>query len=998
MLFSDDLLYYKYIFCKFIKLKHDYTSKDGDFVDYIYGKFLGNSTISYNGKELSFSFSKVKALFIYLIMNSIVTREDVSNLLWGEKPDDIARKNLRNGIYLIKKCTNANIFSASNKSILSFNNNIVLETDVDKFIKNNTLLDLYSGEFLKGFFIKDSENYERWVFDWRTNLNTVYFDGLNRSIKKEKFNKNYPKVEYYYNLLISEDEFNEEAYRNLIEIYYYQGKINDAVKTYNTLSGILDKELSITPDDETEKIFAKVLNLINERKNTESHHEFFFGRYEETKFLENNYNNFISNNFTAKSVILKGEMGIGKTKLKENFKKTIDKNRVLVLEIDCYEFDTENTLKPFKIIISKLHDYIKSKNIKIPETMLEMINNLVPEFSTDYIGANLIRYDAITELTLGLLNIVNSDKKTIFIFEDIQWMDSVSLSILTNLIFDSYEANTLFLLTCRDEHNSDVDKFMTIVNKYDKIYTCLLNRFDQEGVTNFLHKALPSLNLSKDISDKIYSETEGNTFFIVEYINLLSLNKDINIMTSKMKDIIRSRFIDISPDAKKLLEISSLFDDEIPILVFTSLMKKDELEIIEIIEELENKSILKEVTKENGIFFKFFHEKFREFIYMNLSQAKKKIMHNMVAKLLEKNCMNENKNVNSYHKLIYHFEKADNYVDTLKYIIKDLNIYLNFSHELFPILDYDENFSNTLYFNEKKTKLYLDKLQYILDKIKSEQAYSNEIAQLEIGVLHIKGRYLIRKGSYKGGIEIIHAMINKAMVLDNYPYILEGYKQMIYYCIQTNNTFDMITYIEAGLTLASKLNDNKETGVFLRLNAQYNKMIGEFSKAEKMLNRSIETLSISEYTADKYAVAIAAAYNYIGDIRILTFKYTDALNYYIKAIDICKDRNVLTSLAIFYVNAGEAAYNINNFPLSEQYLKQALNIYCNYDLIWGRSIAESLMCLIALRKNNFNDAVKFLKSATSSSTFLKNPKELSLLQNAKDKIENIAASKGQSLY
>lgn len=956
-------------------------------MDYIYGKFLGNSTISYNGKDLYFSFSKVKALFIYLIINNLVTREYASNLLWGKKTDDIARKNLRNAIYLIKKSTNTNIFSNSDGSVLCFNKKIVIETDIDKFIKNNTLLDLYNGEFLRGFFIKDSENYERWIFETRTTLNRVYLEGLNSSIKKEKLNKNYPKIEYYYNLLISEDQFNEEAYRNLIEIYYYQGKINDAVKTYNSLCEILDNELSITPDSETEKIFTKVLNLINQRKNIGFSKEFFFGRYEETTFLENNYNNFIHNKNTAKSVILKGEMGIGKTKLKENFKEKIDRTKVLVLEIDCYEFDAENTLKPFKMIISKIYNFIKSKNIKIPETMLEMINNLIPEFSSDYISGNLIRYDAITELTLSLLNIINTNNKTIFIFEDIQWMDSISLSILTNLIFDSYATNTLFLLTCRDEHNSDVDKFMTIINKYDKIYTCYLNRFNHEGVNNFLHKALPGLSLSKDILDKIYSETEGNTFFIVEYINLLYLNKNINIMTSKMKDIIRSRFIDISPDATKLLEIASLFDDEIPILAFTSLMKRDELEIIDIIEVLENKSILKEVTKGTGIFFKFAHEKFREFIYMNLSLAKKKIMHNIVGKLFEKDYMNGNRDVNLYNKLIYHFEKADNYMDTLKYIIKDLNIYLNFSHELFPILDYDEKFNNTLYFNEKKTKISLNKLEYILNKINSEKNYSNEIAELEIGVLHIKGRYLIRKGSYKDGIDIIHTMIKKAIMLDNYTYILEGYKQMVYYNIQTNNTFDMITYINAGLTLSSKNNDNKEVGVFLRLNAQYNKMIGEFSKAEKMLIKSIETLSTNEYTADKYAIAIAAAYNYLGDIRSLTCKQNEALEFYIKAINICKGRNVFTSLAIFYVNAGEAAYNTYDFTLSEQYIVQALNIYSNYDLIWGRSIAESLMCLLSLRKNNFNEAVKFLKSATIDSTFLKNPKELALLKSAKDKIK-----------
>lgn len=951
-------------------------------MDYIYGKFLGNSSISYNGTELSFSYNKVKALFIYLIVNKCVTRDEVSALLWSHKQEHIAKKNLRNALYLIKRHTNINIFSDLNKANLCFSKDIIIETDLDKFMNSNKFIDIYSGEFLKGFFLKDSETYEAWIIDMRSNISKLYFEKINASIEIEKRSRNFSKVEYYCNLLISQDNLNEGAYRNLLESYYEQGKINDAIKTYNELSSILDRELSITPDAETDIIFNKVLNLINIRKK-QAENQFFFGRYEELKFLENNYNNFINQTSISKSIIIKGEMGIGKTKLIENFKGLIDNEVTFLFEVDCYEFDTENVLKPFKNLVLKLYNFAKDSNIVLSKNLLELVNNLLPELNSNNLNRNILKYEVIPELIISLINEISIDKKLVFIFEDIQWMDYVSLSILTNLIFDSPADKAVFYLTCRDDYNLDVDKFVTIINKYEKMHCIRLRRFDYDGVYNFLNKALPSHKLSKATIDKIYSETEGNTFFIVEYINLLKLNKNINIMTSKMKDIIKSRFIGISNEGKKILDIASLFDDEIPIGIFTELLKKDELYIIDLIEELENKSIFEEITKDNGIFFKFTHQKFREFIYMNLSQARKKIMHNLVGKYLEKRQVYIKNDINIYHKLIYHFEKANNYTSTLKYIIKNLNIYLNFSHELFPILDFKDKTNNNLYFNERKTKKYLNKLEVLILKIKNDEIYNDEVITLEIEVLHIKGRYLIRKGDYAEGIELIKNMINIAKKSSNYKYIIEGYKQLIYYCIQTNTTKTMLNFINEGIKIATNFNNDIELGVFLRLSGQYHKMIGQYDVAEDMLNESIKKLSINSSVSDKYSASIAAAYNYIGDIRTLTNQYSDALNYYEKAIEICKDKNVLTSLAIFYVNAGQTSFKINNFSLCEDYLKKALDIYKHYDLIWGRSIAESLMCMLNIKKEDYGNALKFLISADTSSKFLQNPKELSLLYTTK---------------
>ncbi|MBC2582642.1 AAA family ATPase [Clostridium sp. DJ247] len=960
-------------------------------MNYISTKLFGNFNIFYNDKEIVFPYSKVRALFVYLLVNKQSTRDELANLLWSEKSKETAKKNLRNAIYLIKRNTQMDIFSDLNKSIIAFSPHMKIETDLDTFIKDPYALDLYKGEFLKGFTIKDSLNFENWIIESREYFEKIYLERLNKNIQIEKINKKYEKVEYYSKLLINVDEFNEGAYKNLMESYYNQGKFNNAIEVYKQLSSILDKELGISPDEKTEKVFKEVLNKINERKSEENNKKFFYGRYEELKFLENNYNNFLQNKEGVKSFLIKGEMGIGKTSLKDKFKDMINNEDVITLEVNCYEFEKENILKPWRNIILKICDAIRNEKKEFPKVWLQVINSLVPEinnkaeFQKSTNDTSLLKYEVISELIVHLTKEMFFDKKMIFIFEDIQWMDSISLSILTNMIFDLSSEKFLFILTYRDDFSVHIDKFLTTIKQYEKVHILELPRFQFHDVKGFFRKAMPEYPLKKEMIDKIYKETDGNTFFIVEYLISLKSNKNINIMTSKMKDILKSRFIGISEEAMKIVEISSIFDDEVPIYILEELLQKDELEIINIMEELEKKQILKEL-KTNYVSFKFTHQKLREFIYMNLSGGRKKILHNKIGKILESRVNDDTIDSNICYKLIYHFSNANNNLNTLKYKIKLLKLYFNFSHELFPILHFNYESYKEMNFDNKRTLKNFSEIESLLKNLRHEIVNEKEYLELYLAYLHMLGRYLIKKGDYDNGLKHIKYMIKQSRDISNNYYVIEGYKQMIFHCIQTNNSNNMIKYVNYGLDLALKYDTQREVGIFLRLKALNKKMIGKYSEAEELLNESINKLSMNSLDADKYAVSIAAAYNYMGDIRKQNNKYSESIKYYEKAIRICEEKNVLTSLAVFYVNAGDAAYHTDDLQLAKKYFLLALNIYKHFDFIWGRPIAECLMSMISIKENNLRDALKYIVNADKNSKLLNNPKEIGVLYKTKAEI------------
>ncbi|OAA94956.1 AAA family ATPase [Clostridium coskatii] len=955
----------------------------------IYVKMLGNFNVTMGNEKVLFPYNKVQALFCYLIINKECTREKLAGLLWPEEEENIAKKNLRNAIYKIKKAFNLEILISPRKSTVMINPDIQIKTDVDDFLNNKDELNPYKGHFLTGFYVKNAENFQTWMLETREHFQQIYINRLRESISIEKENKNYSKVETYCKALIKMDEFDEEPYIELMKSLKSSHKYNKAVEVYHKLSEILNRELNVEPQATTKKLFNEILNEMSLTNCNLKSKEFFFGRYEQLKYLEDVYLKF-KDDISGKSILILGEAGIGKTKLKEKFLESISKDNIFILETSCYQFEKEYILKPWNNIILKLSKIIKMNNISIPLSCENIIASFFPEFSKNYSGnlklieSNNLKYEIIGNALGDILKIISSHKKILLVFEDIQWLDSMSLSLLNSVLL-SESKNIILISTCRNEYNEELDKFITSMNRYNKLNTIKLERLNHTETEDFIKKALPNYNLSKKMANKIYSETEGNLFFLTEYMNIIKSNGNINLMSSKMQDILRSRYLDVSEEGRKILNICSMFFDEVPLDILASIIGKDELEIIDVVEELENKFILKEILNDNNISLKFTHQKFREFIYSNQSMARKKILHNKIGELLEKNIVNDKNDLNTYYKLIYHFSNSNNHVKELKYSMKNLNIYLSFSHELFPVLHYGENKYSNLYFNDEKTLKSLEKVEKLLAKVEN-QSRSKETVDLEITFLLMKGRYLIKIGEYENGTSIIKNMIDKALNIDALSYAIEGYKQMIYYCIQTYNVENMIMYINLALAIAKEQNYEDEKAIILKLKALYNNMCGNYKEAEKLLNESINIFTRNTITSDKYVLNIAACYNYIGEIRRHSLEFSKAICYYDKAIKICEGKGVMSSTAIFSINAGETAFDMGNYAAANDYFKRSLNIYNHFDLVWGRSVAEAFMALLKINEKNYTKALSYLKDAHTHSEMLKSPHEIGLVYRVKAEI------------
>src|SRR6056297_3850996 len=152
---------------------------------------LGSPKIIYNGNDITEKLSyKSAGILYYVSANDSSSREKIAYTFWEGSSEDAAKYNLRYNLWSMNK-----IFKSSNKNedpILEWNKNNLflnenydLDIDIESYSKNIKSQDLnlksliklkslYKGEFLEGFYLKDSFAFNDWLFFEREKYQKKY--------------------------------------------------------------------------------------------------------------------------------------------------------------------------------------------------------------------------------------------------------------------------------------------------------------------------------------------------------------------------------------------------------------------------------------------------------------------------------------------------------------------------------------------------------------------------------------------------------------------------------------------------------------------------------------------------------------------------------------------------------------------------------------------------------------------------------------------------------
>lgn len=252
--------------------------------------FLGTYSAKFGSTVIQgFESAKVRALLAYLMLesNKPLSRDHLIGLLWGEGDDIKASKNMRQALSNLRKTIqdtdleNPFLLVVSDTIQADVNNpHVWLDTRVfEKLISDceqhphrkiesctgcaNRLgqaVQLYRGEFLHGFNLKDSEYFQDWLVARREYFHQKMIGILENLVGYHQQRHEYKTAIEYARQLISMDEWREESYVLLMRLLSSSSQRSEALKLYQKCSRILRDEFGVEPQPETFQLYQEILN------------------------------------------------------------------------------------------------------------------------------------------------------------------------------------------------------------------------------------------------------------------------------------------------------------------------------------------------------------------------------------------------------------------------------------------------------------------------------------------------------------------------------------------------------------------------------------------------------------------------------------------------------------------------------------------------------------------------------------------------------------------
>jgi len=226
---------------------------------------FGEPILVVEGVPKDITSHKGMALLAYLATNGQRHhREILATLLWPEHDQASARANLRRTLYRLKQTAVGEWLSSDREHVeLQVEQNGCIDVvEFTKHIEEGNLakaVGQYHGDFLTGFYLDDSSEFEEWATQQRETFRRRVLDALFELVETAKRTEDYRKAIDYAQQQLDIDPLRESAVRQLLAVLTKAGRRNEALISYEQSRQRLASELGVDPEPETVVLFERIL-------------------------------------------------------------------------------------------------------------------------------------------------------------------------------------------------------------------------------------------------------------------------------------------------------------------------------------------------------------------------------------------------------------------------------------------------------------------------------------------------------------------------------------------------------------------------------------------------------------------------------------------------------------------------------------------------------------------------------------------------------------------
>jgi predicted ATPase/DNA-binding SARP family transcriptional activator/Flp pilus assembly protein TadD len=225
---------------------------------------LGGLSLRENGQAIeNLGSRKAEALLIYLaVEDRELNRDLLAALFWPESNQTRASTSLRVTLSILRKHLGAYVDISRNAVRLDQEAEIYFDlSDFEGKLINGDVqgaLDIYQGDFLEGFYVRDSPEFEDWLRFEQERVRRSLINALHQRITGEIGAGAYAKGLSFVRRLLAFDPLDELAYQQCMQLLALTDQRTAALGEYETCCQVLGKELGIEPSRETKELYEKI--------------------------------------------------------------------------------------------------------------------------------------------------------------------------------------------------------------------------------------------------------------------------------------------------------------------------------------------------------------------------------------------------------------------------------------------------------------------------------------------------------------------------------------------------------------------------------------------------------------------------------------------------------------------------------------------------------------------------------------------------------------------
>ena len=228
---------------------------------------LGPPRVEVDGRPLVVDTRKAIALLAYLaIVGRPIARDSLVELLWPDAQSEGGRGALRRTLSTLRAGLGGRWLEVDRRQVSIATDG--LDVDVSRFradarsddrVALTRAVDLFRGEFLEGFSLRDSVAFDEWQSLEAQALAHELAGALRALTELEEAAGRLPEAIAAARRLVAIDGLDEAAHRTLMRLHAETGDQAAAIRQYREVVRILDADLGVEPARETTELYESLV-------------------------------------------------------------------------------------------------------------------------------------------------------------------------------------------------------------------------------------------------------------------------------------------------------------------------------------------------------------------------------------------------------------------------------------------------------------------------------------------------------------------------------------------------------------------------------------------------------------------------------------------------------------------------------------------------------------------------------------------------------------------